>query len=193
MGSHPRGDAKILDDRISQKTLGQWIAENQDCLGSKVKDMFHGKLPFLFKVLSVETALSIQAHPNKVQDQSWGAELRILKNSSRPSHCFYCCFYSTHTTLQPKAKSRPDASQFSSGRLDTGDTGWQQRFSGQLTSLCQGSFSVLFPGFPSSSPGLLTCAVCPAGSLGEFTFQGKAGALAVASAPRHLPVQTSHF
>lgn len=27
--------------------------------------MFHGKLPFLFKVLSVETALSIQAHPNK--------------------------------------------------------------------------------------------------------------------------------
>ncbi|KAF3830703.1 hypothetical protein GH733_004522 [Mirounga leonina] len=65
MGSHPRGDAKILDNRISQKTLGQWIAENQDCLGSKVKDTFNGKLPFLFKVLSVETALSIQAHPNK--------------------------------------------------------------------------------------------------------------------------------
>ncbi|KAF7484457.1 Hypothetical predicted protein [Marmota monax] len=65
MGTHPRGDAKILDNDISQKTLGQWIAENQDCLGSKVKDTFDGKLPFLFKVLSVETALSIQAHPNK--------------------------------------------------------------------------------------------------------------------------------
>uniref|UniRef100_A0A7N5JUN1 Mannose-6-phosphate isomerase n=1 Tax=Ailuropoda melanoleuca TaxID=9646 RepID=A0A7N5JUN1_AILME len=65
MGSHPRGDAKILDNRISQKTLGQWISENQDCLGSKVKDTFNGKLPFLFKVLSVETALSIQAHPDK--------------------------------------------------------------------------------------------------------------------------------
>ncbi|XP_059512780.1 mannose-6-phosphate isomerase isoform X2 [Myotis daubentonii] len=65
MGTHPRGDAKILDSRISQRTLGQWIAENQDCLGSKVKDTFNGKLPFLFKVLSVETALSIQAHPNK--------------------------------------------------------------------------------------------------------------------------------
>lgn len=65
MGCHPRGDAKILDNRISQKTLGQWIAENQDCLGSKVKDTFNGKLPFLFKVLSVKTALSIQAHPNK--------------------------------------------------------------------------------------------------------------------------------
>ncbi|XP_024413204.2 mannose-6-phosphate isomerase isoform X2 [Desmodus rotundus] len=65
MGAHPRGDAKILDNRISQKTLGQWIAENQDCLGSKVKDTFNGKLPFLFKVLSVGTALSIQAHPHK--------------------------------------------------------------------------------------------------------------------------------
>ncbi|GAB1294270.1 Mannose-6-phosphate isomerase [Apodemus speciosus] len=65
MGTHPRGDAKILDNRISQKTLGQWIAENQDCLGQKVKNTFKGKLPFLFKVLSVETALSIQAHPNK--------------------------------------------------------------------------------------------------------------------------------
>eukprot|EP00069_Balaena_mysticetus_P013652 bmy_01497T0 len=65
MGTHPRGDAKILDNSILQKTLGQWIAENQDCLGSKVKDTFNGKLPFLFKVLSVETALSIQAHPNK--------------------------------------------------------------------------------------------------------------------------------
>ncbi|XP_029420954.1 mannose-6-phosphate isomerase isoform X5 [Nannospalax galili] len=65
MGTHPKGDAKILDNRISQKTLGQWIADNQDCLGSKVKDTFNGKLPFLFKVLSVETALSIQAHPNK--------------------------------------------------------------------------------------------------------------------------------
>ncbi|KAM9586482.1 mannose-6-phosphate isomerase isoform 1-T1 [Trichechus inunguis] len=65
MGTHPRGDAKILDNHISQKTLGQWIAENRDSLGSKVKDSFNGQLPFLFKVLSVKTALSIQAHPNK--------------------------------------------------------------------------------------------------------------------------------
>ncbi|XP_008937724.1 PREDICTED: mannose-6-phosphate isomerase-like, partial [Merops nubicus] len=61
MGTHPRGDAVIRDNRIPQKTLGQWIA----CLGAKVKDAFQGHLPFLFKVLSVNTALSIQAHPNK--------------------------------------------------------------------------------------------------------------------------------
>ncbi|KFP85624.1 Mannose-6-phosphate isomerase, partial [Acanthisitta chloris] len=65
MGTHPRGDAIILDNRIPQKTLGQWIADNPACLGAKVKDTFQGQLPFLFKVLSVNTALSVQAHPNK--------------------------------------------------------------------------------------------------------------------------------
>lgn len=72
MGTHPRGDAKILDSGMMPKTLGQWIAENQDSLGSKVRATFHGQLPFLFKVLSVETALSIQAHPNKVEGVGWG-------------------------------------------------------------------------------------------------------------------------
>lgn len=66
MGTHPRGDALIRDNRIPQKTLGQWIADNPACLGAKVKDAFQGQLPFLFKVLSVNTALSVQAHPNKV-------------------------------------------------------------------------------------------------------------------------------
>ncbi|CAJ1056074.1 mannose-6-phosphate isomerase [Xyrichtys novacula] len=65
MGAHPKGDAQIKDNRIAQTTLGQWIAHFPASLGSKVKDTFHGQLPFLFKVLSVNTALSIQAHPNR--------------------------------------------------------------------------------------------------------------------------------
>ncbi|XP_061533824.1 mannose-6-phosphate isomerase isoform X1 [Phyllopteryx taeniolatus] len=65
MGTHPKGDAHIKDNRIAQTTLGQWIAHFPACLGSKVKDTFQGQLPFLFKVLSVNTALSIQAHPNR--------------------------------------------------------------------------------------------------------------------------------
>ncbi|XP_045544026.1 mannose-6-phosphate isomerase isoform X2 [Salmo salar] len=65
MGAHPKGDALIKDNRIAQRTLGQWIADYPACLGSKVKDTFQGQLPFLFKVLSVNTALSIQAHPNR--------------------------------------------------------------------------------------------------------------------------------
>ncbi|XP_015243575.1 PREDICTED: mannose-6-phosphate isomerase [Cyprinodon variegatus] len=66
MGAHPKGDAQIKDNRIAQTTLGQWIAHYPACLGSKVKEAFQGQLPFLFKVLSVNTALSIQAHPNKL-------------------------------------------------------------------------------------------------------------------------------
>ncbi|XP_028599490.2 mannose-6-phosphate isomerase [Podarcis muralis] len=65
MGTHPKGDAVILDNRIPQKTLRQWIADNPDSLGTKVKEAFQGQLPFLFKVLSVNSALSIQAHPTK--------------------------------------------------------------------------------------------------------------------------------
>ncbi|KAM4678067.1 mannose-6-phosphate isomerase [Discoglossus pictus] len=65
MGSHPKGDALILDNRITQKTLGQWIAAHPECLGSKVRETFQDQLPFLFKVLSVRLALSIQAHPDK--------------------------------------------------------------------------------------------------------------------------------
>ncbi|XP_030042442.1 mannose-6-phosphate isomerase isoform X3 [Microcaecilia unicolor] len=78
MGAHPKGDAVILDNRITEKTLGQWIADHPGCLGSKVKDSFRGQLPFLFKVLSVNIALSIQAHPDK--------ELAVRLHSQFPEH-----------------------------------------------------------------------------------------------------------
>lgn len=78
MGAHPKGDALIKDNRISQRTLGQWIADFPGCLGSKVKDTFHGQLPFLFKVLSVNTALSIQAHPNRVRSETVSLIKKVL-------------------------------------------------------------------------------------------------------------------
>ncbi|XP_061750528.1 mannose-6-phosphate isomerase [Nerophis ophidion] len=78
MGAHPKGDSQIKDNRIAQTTLGQWIAHFPACLGSKVKDSFQGRLPFLFKVLSVNTALSIQAHPNR--------ELAARLHSQFPEH-----------------------------------------------------------------------------------------------------------
>ncbi|KAJ0028936.1 hypothetical protein NQD34_003933 [Periophthalmus magnuspinnatus] len=65
MGAHPKADSGILLDQISERTLGAWIQKNPQSLGSKVQDRFNGKLPFLFKVLSVRTALSIQAHPDR--------------------------------------------------------------------------------------------------------------------------------
>lgn len=66
MGTHPNGPSEICKDGQCQGKLEDWIKENPTCLGSKVKDYFHGNLPFLFKVLSVSNSLSIQAHPNKI-------------------------------------------------------------------------------------------------------------------------------
>jgi mannose-6-phosphate isomerase len=67
MGTHPNGPSEICKDGQCKGKLDDWIKQNPTCLGSKVKDYFHGNLPFLFKVLSVNNSLSIQAHPNKVK------------------------------------------------------------------------------------------------------------------------------
>lgn len=64
MGTHPNGPSKVLKEG-KESLLSDWIESNKDVLGNKVREIFGGKLPFLFKVLSVNKALSIQAHPNK--------------------------------------------------------------------------------------------------------------------------------
>ena len=64
MGTHPNGPSTVLDGE-NETLLSDWIDANVDVLGPIVKGTFDGKLPFLFKVLSVNKALSIQAHPNK--------------------------------------------------------------------------------------------------------------------------------
>lgn len=47
MGTHPKGPASLLESKVS------------------LRDHIKADLPFLFKVLSVAKALSIQAHPDK--------------------------------------------------------------------------------------------------------------------------------
>ncbi|KAL3847156.1 hypothetical protein ACJMK2_018085 [Sinanodonta woodiana] len=65
MGTHPNGPSKAV---IAGKemALEEWVKGHPDKLGPKVKEYFKGSLPYLFKVLSVNTSLSIQAHPNKI-------------------------------------------------------------------------------------------------------------------------------
>ncbi|CAA2938399.1 mannose-6-phosphate isomerase 1-like [Olea europaea subsp. europaea] len=46
--------------------LKDWIEQNPSVIGDKVLQKWGHSLPFLFKVLSVAKALSIQAHPDKV-------------------------------------------------------------------------------------------------------------------------------
>ena len=65
MGTHPKAPSTITGN---SQTLGTWLNENPSAIGEGTKSRFGStkELPYLFKVLSVNMALSIQAHPNKV-------------------------------------------------------------------------------------------------------------------------------
>jgi len=62
MGTHENGPSYLKDTNVS---LQKYIQENTKVLGDTIQ-MFGSDLPFLFKVLSINKALSIQVHPNKV-------------------------------------------------------------------------------------------------------------------------------
>ena len=62
MGIHPKAPASMFD---STDSLTDVISKDKTAqLGQKIMKHFD-QLPFLLKVLSVDRALSIQAHPNK--------------------------------------------------------------------------------------------------------------------------------
>ncbi|KNC76069.1 phosphomannose isomerase type I [Sphaeroforma arctica JP610] len=61
MGTHPKGPATI---KGTGQKLNEWLAENKWALSYSIAEKY-GDLPYLFKVLSIQKALSIQAHPNK--------------------------------------------------------------------------------------------------------------------------------
>ncbi|KAJ1529786.1 hypothetical protein ONE63_006532 [Megalurothrips usitatus] len=62
MGAHTSAPSLI---KGTNEKLNEWISKNPEVLGENVRETFGDELPFLFKVLSVNKALSIQAHPNK--------------------------------------------------------------------------------------------------------------------------------
>ncbi|KAG5978128.1 hypothetical protein E4U55_006363 [Claviceps digitariae] len=62
MGTHPSNPSK---DVKTGRSLLDLCSENQTLLSSSVSSKYGAKLPFLLKVLSINKALSIQAHPNK--------------------------------------------------------------------------------------------------------------------------------
>eukprot|EP01138_Halocafeteria_seosinensis_P011436 gb/GECG01011680.1/.p1 GENE.gb/GECG01011680.1/~~gb/GECG01011680.1/.p1 ORF type:complete len:411 (+),score=42.94 gb/GECG01011680.1/:1-1233(+) len=60
MGTHPNGPSKVVMEDGSKITLDEWLeGHGRNNLQSSCT------LPFMFKVLSVNRALSIQAHPDK--------------------------------------------------------------------------------------------------------------------------------
>ncbi|KAI9742150.1 MAG: Mannose-6-phosphate isomerase [Claussenomyces sp. TS43310] len=62
MGTHPSNPSSDLE---TKRTLLDLVQDNQALLSHDIGQKFGHKLPFLFKVLSIGKALSIQAHPNK--------------------------------------------------------------------------------------------------------------------------------
>ncbi|KAJ3044617.1 Mannose-6-phosphate isomerase [Rhizophlyctis rosea] len=60
MGTHPNGASSSVESQQPLKAL-----LTQQNLGPKLHALYEGDLPFLFKVLSIRKALSIQAHPDK--------------------------------------------------------------------------------------------------------------------------------
>ncbi|KAI8617348.1 mannose-6-phosphate isomerase [Chytriomyces sp. MP71] len=60
MGTHPNAPSLVWDTQAPLKSV--LTPEN---LSAQVSQRFNGDLPFLFKVLSIQKALSIQAHPDK--------------------------------------------------------------------------------------------------------------------------------
>ncbi|KAF2425222.1 mannose-6-phosphate isomerase [Tothia fuscella] len=62
MGTHPSLPSKDLQ---TKRTLLDLVQDNQALMSPEVNQRYENKLPFLFKVLSINKALSIQAHPNK--------------------------------------------------------------------------------------------------------------------------------
>ncbi|KAJ8567467.1 hypothetical protein K7X08_019675 [Anisodus acutangulus] len=89
MGTHDSGPSYVVEEKgrtdngysngggIKEKcTLKDWIEKNPSVLGQTVLTKWGTQLPFLFKVLSVEKALSIQAHPDK--------DLAILLHKEQP-------------------------------------------------------------------------------------------------------------
>ncbi len=66
MGTHKKGPARIAYPQSSHgQLLSEWLQTNQWALGREVFAEFGSQLPFLLKVLSINKALSIQAHPTK--------------------------------------------------------------------------------------------------------------------------------
>lgn len=51
--------------KSSGQKLSDWIKSNNEVLGEKSRLKFGDELPFLMKVLSINSALSIQVHPSK--------------------------------------------------------------------------------------------------------------------------------
>ncbi len=67
MGVHPKGPSEVLTEEGAIHLRELLARHPRPMLGEAVVTQFGATLPFLFKVLSIREALSIQAHPTRAQ------------------------------------------------------------------------------------------------------------------------------
>ncbi|MCG6908756.1 MAG: mannose-6-phosphate isomerase, class I [Deltaproteobacteria bacterium] len=68
MGAHPKAPSTVIVDGGGDTSLLKLIdAHPVDILGQETAAAYGNRLPYLFKVLAIEKALSIQAHPDLSQ------------------------------------------------------------------------------------------------------------------------------
>lgn len=84
MGTHPSLPSKDVE---TQRSLLDLVQDNKALMSQKISRKYGEKLPFLFKVLSIRKALSIQAHPNK----KLAEQLHAKDPKNYPGICYSPC------------------------------------------------------------------------------------------------------
>jgi len=78
VGTHANGPATV-----GPHLLSEWLKLRPECVSSSSTES-NGELPYLFKILSVQTALSIQSHPDKKLAERLHAERPMVYKD--PNH-----------------------------------------------------------------------------------------------------------
>jgi mannose-6-phosphate isomerase len=109
MGTHPKSPSLVSS---SGETLATYLSKNKSLIGEKVAQKFStedGNLPFLFKVLAIEKALSIQSHPDKVTAEKLHVQHPDIyrgRPTLLPPHWDkYRCLASQTRTISPRWRS----------------------------------------------------------------------------------------
>jgi len=81
MGTHPSGPSYVVLGEDDKVPLKEYLKAHPQALGSEPSA--EGDLPFMFKVLSISKALSIQAHPDKrLAEQLHASRPQVYKDGN---------------------------------------------------------------------------------------------------------------
>ncbi|KAI9206928.1 mannose-6-phosphate isomerase [Polychytrium aggregatum] len=118
MGTHPNAPSTTADAKTPLKD-----ALNAENLSTAVHSAYGGDLPFLFKVLSINKALSIQAHPDKQLAQELFQNFpKIYKDSNhKPEMAIALTPFEAFINFKPLAEIAQNLTRFPEFRAVVGE------------------------------------------------------------------------